>query len=95
MSLIDDLKVNKLELFKKLEDYRRLKTPSPEYGMIKIVSSIFGIEETNKDAVYFLIIGLEAMNNIADKLRDDCVIQQEPVMEGRQLVMFVGPKVQK
>jgi len=45
-----------------------------------------------REIVYAQTIGLEAMNNIADKLRDDCVIQQEPVMEGRQLVMFVGPK---
>jgi len=45
-----------------------------------------------REIVYAQSIGLEAMNKIADKLRDDCVIQQEPVMEGRQLVMFVGPK---
>ena len=45
-----------------------------------------------REIVYAQSIGLAAMNKIADQLRDDCVIQQEPVMEGRQLVMFVGPK---
>jgi len=45
-----------------------------------------------REIVYAQTIGLEAMNKIADMLRDDCVIQQEPVMEGRQLVMLVGPK---
>ncbi|MHB8811316.1 MAG: translation initiation factor IF-3 [Desulfobulbaceae bacterium] len=45
-----------------------------------------------REIVYAQTIGLEAMNKIADMLREDCVIQQEPMMEGRQLVMFVGPK---
>jgi translation initiation factor IF-3 len=45
-----------------------------------------------REIVYAQTIGLEAMKRIADMLREDCVIQQEPVMEGRQLVMFVGPK---
>lgn len=45
-----------------------------------------------REIVYAQTIGLEAMKRIADMLRDDCVVQQEPVMEGRQLVMLVGPK---
>jgi translation initiation factor IF-3 len=45
-----------------------------------------------REIVYAQTIGLEAMQKIADMLRDDCVIQQEPAMEGRQLVMMVGPK---
>jgi len=45
-----------------------------------------------REIVYAQTIGLEAMKKIADMLREDCVIQQEPIMEGRQLVMFVGPK---
>lgn len=45
-----------------------------------------------REIVYAQTIGLDAMNKIADMLREDCVIQQEPLMEGRQLVMFVGPK---
>jgi translation initiation factor IF-3 len=32
------------------------------------------------------------MNKVAEALADDAVILQEPRMEGRQLVMFVGPK---
>ena len=45
-----------------------------------------------REIVYAQSIGLDALNKIADELRDDCVILQEPNMEGRQLVMFVGPK---
>jgi translation initiation factor IF-3 len=45
-----------------------------------------------REIVYAQTIGLDAMNKIADMLREECVIQQEPLMEGRQLVMFVGPK---
>lgn len=45
-----------------------------------------------REIVYAQTIGLDAMKKIADMLREDCVIQQEPMMEGRQLVMFVGPK---
>lgn len=45
-----------------------------------------------REIVYAQSIGLEALNKIADELREDCVILQEPNMEGRQLVMFVGPK---
>ncbi|MBT8346895.1 MAG: translation initiation factor IF-3 C-terminal domain-containing protein, partial [Desulfofustis sp.] len=40
-------------------------------------------------------IGLEAMNRIAETLEDDATILQPPTMEGRQMVMFVGPKLQK
>lgn len=45
-----------------------------------------------REIVYAQSIGLDALNKIADELREDCVILQEPNMEGRQLVMFVGPK---
>ena len=45
-----------------------------------------------REIVYAESIGLNALNKIADSLRDDCNILQEPMMEGRQLVMFVGPK---
>ena len=45
-----------------------------------------------REIVYAESIGLDALNRIADSLREDCNILQEPMMEGRQLVMFVGPK---
>jgi len=45
-----------------------------------------------REIVYAQTIGLEALNKIADELREDALILQEPNMEGRQLVMFVGPK---
>jgi translation initiation factor IF-3 len=45
-----------------------------------------------REIVYAQSIGLDALNKIADSLREDCNILQEPMMEGRQLVMFVGPK---
>jgi len=45
-----------------------------------------------REIIYAQSVGLDAINRIADALREDCVILQEPKMEGRQLVMFVGPK---
>ena len=45
-----------------------------------------------REIVYAQTIGLNALNKIADNIREDCVVLQEPKMEGRQLVMFVGPK---
>ncbi len=45
-----------------------------------------------REIIYAQSIGMDALNKIADSLREDCVILQEPKMEGRQLVMFVGPK---
>ena len=45
-----------------------------------------------REIVYAQSIGLEAMNSIAEALQDEALILQPPKMEGRQLVMFVGPK---
>lgn len=45
-----------------------------------------------REIIYAQSVGLEAIRKIADTLREDCVILQEPKMEGRQLIMFVGPK---
>lgn len=45
-----------------------------------------------REIVYAESIGLEALRKIEEALREDCIILQEPKMEGRQLVMFVGPK---
>ncbi len=45
-----------------------------------------------REIVYAQTIGLEAMNKIAETLEEDAIILQTPKMEGRQLVMFVGPK---
>ncbi len=45
-----------------------------------------------REIVYCQTVGLEAMNKIAASLGDDAVILQTPKMEGRQMVMFVGPK---
>jgi len=45
-----------------------------------------------REIVYAQTIGLEAMNKIMETLEEDAVILQTPKMEGRQLVMFVGPK---
>ncbi len=46
-----------------------------------------------REIVYAQTIGLEAMNKIAETLEEDAIILQSPKMEGRQLVMFVGPKL--
>ena len=48
-----------------------------------------------REIVYSQTIGLEAMNKIAASLEEDAIILQSPSMEGRQMVMFVGPKTQK
>ncbi len=48
-----------------------------------------------REIVYSQTIGLEAMQKIAESLEEDGVILQPPMMEGRQMVMFVGPKIQK
>ena len=45
-----------------------------------------------REIVYSQTIGLEAMKKIAATLEDEATILQMPKMEGRQLVMFVGPK---
>jgi len=45
-----------------------------------------------REITYSQSIGIEAMKKIAASLEEDAVIIQEPKMEGRQLVMFVGPK---
>ncbi len=45
-----------------------------------------------REIVYCQTVGLEAMNKISEALIDDAVILQPPKMEGRQMVMFVGPK---
>ncbi len=48
-----------------------------------------------REIVYSQTIGLEAMKKIAETLEEDAIILQPPSMEGRQMVMFVGPKTQK
>lgn len=45
-----------------------------------------------REIVYCETIGVDSMNKIAATLAEDAVILQPPRMEGRQLVMFVGPK---
>jgi translation initiation factor IF-3 len=45
-----------------------------------------------REITYSQSIGLEAMNKVAEMLADEATIIQPPKMEGRQLVMFVGPK---
>jgi len=45
-----------------------------------------------REITYSQSIGLEAMNKIAEMLAEEATIIQPAKMEGRQLVMFVGPK---
>ncbi|WPD25106.1 MAG: translation initiation factor IF-3 [Candidatus Electrothrix scaldis] len=45
-----------------------------------------------REIIYAQSVGLEAIRKIADSLREECIIVQEPKLEGRQLVMIVGPK---
>jgi translation initiation factor IF-3 len=45
-----------------------------------------------REIVYAQSQGKEVLNKISEALADDCIIVQEPKMEGRQMVMFVAPK---
>jgi len=45
-----------------------------------------------REISYSQSIGLEAMNKITDMLAEEATIIQAAKMEGRQLVMLVGPK---
>ncbi len=45
-----------------------------------------------REIVHAQTVGMEAIKHIADALRDHCAILQEPTMEGRFMIMFVGPK---
>jgi translation initiation factor IF-3 len=45
-----------------------------------------------REIVYSQSIGMEAMQKIVEELEEEATILQPPKMEGRQMVMFVGPK---
>ena len=45
-----------------------------------------------REIVYSQSLGLGAMNKIAQALEEDGNIIQSPKMEGRQMIMFIGPK---
>jgi translation initiation factor IF-3 len=66
---------------------RQIKKFLKEKNKVKVTMRFRG-----REIVYAQSIGLDALNKIADTIREDCIILQEPTMEGRQLVMFVGPK---
>ena len=66
---------------------RKIKEFLEEKNKVKITMRFRG-----REIVYAETLGLDALNKIADLLREECAILQEPKMEGRQLVMFVGPK---
>lgn len=66
---------------------RKIKQFLGQKNKVKVTMRFRG-----REIVYAQSIGLQALNKIAETLREDCIILQEPKMEGRQLVMFVGPK---
>ena len=66
---------------------RKIREFLEEKNKVKVTMRFRG-----REIVYAQTIGMDALTKIADTLREDCVIIQEPKMEGRQLVMFVGPK---
>jgi translation initiation factor IF-3 len=45
-----------------------------------------------REIVYAQSQGREVLNKISEALVEDCIVVQEPKMEGRQMVMFVAPK---
>ena len=66
---------------------RKIREFLEEKNKVKVTMRFRG-----REIVYAQTIGMDALTKIADTLREDCVIIQEPKMEGQQLVMFVGPK---
>lgn len=66
---------------------RNIKKFLAEKNKVKLTMRFRG-----REIVYCETIGVQAMNKIAEALTEDAIIIQEPKMEGRQLVMFVGPK---
>ena len=66
---------------------KRIKKFLSQKNKVKVTMRFRG-----REIIYAQSVGLTAIKRIADALREDCVILQEPRMEGRQLVMFVGPK---
>jgi translation initiation factor IF-3 len=66
---------------------RKIKEFLAEKNKVKVTMRFRG-----REIIYAQTIGLDALTKIADTLREDCVIIQEPKVVGRQLVMFVGPK---
>lgn len=66
---------------------RKIKQFLSQKNKVKVTMRFRG-----REIVYAQSIGLAALKKIADELREDSVVLQEPMMEGRQLVMFVGPK---
>ena len=69
---------------------RKIREFLGEKNKVKVTMRFRG-----REIVYAQTIGLDALTKIADTLREECVIIQEPKMEGRQLVMFVGPKAER
>ncbi len=45
-----------------------------------------------REIVYADTIGMALLNQIAESLEDVAIITQAPIMEGRQLAMYVAPK---
>jgi translation initiation factor IF-3 len=45
-----------------------------------------------REIVYSQTVGMEAMQKIAEELEEEATILSPPKMEGKQMVMFVGPK---
>ena len=44
--------------------------------------------------IAFTEIGRRLMENIKSQLIDDCVIDQEPRLEGRKMIMVISPQKQ-
>ncbi|XOF35457.1 MAG: translation initiation factor IF-3 [Candidatus Electrothrix sp. YB6] len=66
---------------------RKIKGFLEKKNKVKVTMQFRG-----REIIYAQSVGQKAIGKIADALREDCVILQEPKMEGRQLIMIVGPK---
>ena len=66
---------------------RKIREFLEEKNKVKVTMRFRG-----REIVYAQTIGMDALTKIADTLREDCVIIQEPKMEGRQMIMMISPR---
>lgn len=77
-------KTEKHDLDFKIRNIRKFLT---QKNKVKVTLRFRG-----REIVYADTIGVNVLNQIGEAIEDIGTIQQEPKMEGRQMVMFVAPK---
>lgn len=65
---------------------KHIKKFLQQHDKVKITMMFRGRE------IAFADLGRTVMDKIKSELTDDCVIDQEPKLEGRNMIMIVSPK---